>query len=88
MQSIDLVFNGYSMLQSQEKIDCLIAGSNGKSVEMQITFADYEIMCKQAIDEDFCQCDTRGIDMASQDQTTISSTIDEIYEANNITKEV
>ena len=39
----DLSFNGYSLLESEEKIPCIIGG---KDVVIEITFMQYEIMCK------------------------------------------
>ena len=39
----DLSFNGYNLLESEEKIPCIIGG---KDVVIEITFMQYEIMCK------------------------------------------
>ena len=39
----DLSFNGYNLLESDEKIGCIIGG---KDVVIEITFMQYEIMCK------------------------------------------
>ena len=39
----DLSFNGYNLLESDEKIGCIIGG---KDVVIEITLMQYEIMCK------------------------------------------
>ena len=39
----DLSFNGYNLLESDEKVACIIGG---KDVVIEITLMQHEIMCK------------------------------------------
>lgn len=54
-EATDLIFNGFSMLKSRDQIDCKIWSAQAKRyVTLKMSLIEYEMMCAQAVDENFC----------------------------------
>lgn len=76
------------MLDSRSLIDCKFKpGPDAPMISVQLTLIDYEIMCKQTVDENFCQCETNTLYDATNDVTT-ENTLDEFFVTKTITEKV
>ena len=84
----DISFNGFNILDSRETLSCKLGPNlQGRYITVDISLLDYEIMCKQTVDTEFCDCDgTEEIKIVSQDATI--DTLKEFYITKTITKEV
>ena len=75
------VFNGYGILQGdEEQIDCQFGpNSSGKFITFQVSLIEYEIMCRQTEDAEFCNCETTGLEVINDRAT--ESVYNELYTA-------
>ena len=69
-------------------MNCRLGPSpEGNYIDVEISLLDYEIMCKQTIDSNFCDCE--GVDSFNIINSKQSDfTLEEFYVTKTITKEV
>ena len=74
---------------SKELIDCSFRPTlTGPTIQVKISLIDYEIMCKQTVDEDFCECEMDAITSKVVNETSKELTIDEFLVTKTVIKEV
>ena len=71
-------------------IDCKLGPDpRGNYIQMKISMMDHEIMCKQTVDENFCNCNAEDLEEIKIISTlSIENVLEEFYTGETITKEV
>ena len=76
------------LTDSQEMIDCKFKpGADAPVVSVQISLIDYEIMCKQTVEENFCDCDTSQLGISVNDKT-LEDTLSQFFVTRTVTETV
>ena len=78
VETTSLIFNGFDMSDRSEKLKCQIdPAGDGNYIQMEIKLVDYEIMCKYVAVDDFCRCETDGIEVI--DEAAVGQVYDEFF---------
>ena len=73
------------MLDNANKLSCRLGpNSQGQYIDVEIDLVDYEIMCKQAVDEKFCDCQTGSLRLVNENAA--EKVREEVY-VSKITRE-
>ena len=80
-ESAESTFNGYNLSQLGELLDCRIVGEAGT---IQLTLRDYETLCMQTLDRDWCTCDTSSFFPGAKSEDMKSKKVEDVSDEKTI----